>query len=157
MLDWVLEILDWIGDYSIRGKRIEMKKYPKINPTQTMNISTYKKQFTIGSFQESWLFGIDIFYFEIRIFSYFYFSLFLNQKPTSLLQLEMRESKEQIIANLKTKSLHSQKYIIPNYKLVRDSGSLLWNGHIPLSLTAPRLLMSLTSHNPLTSRMRVRS
>lgn len=43
----------------------------------------------------------------------------------------MRESNEQIIANLKTKSLHSQKYIIPNYKLVRDSGSLLWNGHTP--------------------------
>ena len=32
-LDWFLEILDWIGDYSIRGKRVEMKRYPKLNPT----------------------------------------------------------------------------------------------------------------------------
>ena len=34
-LDWFLEILDCIGDYLIRGKRIEMKKYPKLNSTNS--------------------------------------------------------------------------------------------------------------------------
>ena len=126
-----------------------------------MHISTYKKQLTSGSFHESWLFGIDIFYLKKKFYSLNFISLssltknlhpYCNWKWERAMNKSLQISKQNhcIAKNILFLTTNSSGTQVHCYETAT-----------PLSLMASRhyshLLMTLTSHNPLASRMRVRT
>ena len=126
-----------------------------------MHISTYKKQLTSGSFHESWLFGIDIFYLKKKFYSLNFISLssltknlhpYCNWKWERAMNKSLQISKQNhcIAKNILFLTTNSSGTQVHCYETAT-----------PLSLMASHhhshLLMTLTSHNPLASRMRVRT